>query len=167
MAQRKILHATTKTQCNQIKKHFLNPQNNPTSLLNYYDEYYHHQFKTGIPSDKISRPKSQLIWSRVKLRTEVHMLWCSCHSQYTGHQDSALGEWPCACSCRGCQPSLHLGSFGKPGSTPRHADSIGVGAAWTAVFLKTCPGDSVLRIAGLTPRYQAHFTQWPFPEIFF
>ena len=55
MPQRKILHATTKTQCNQINKHFLNPQNNPTSLLNYCDEYYHHQFKTGIPSDILSK----------------------------------------------------------------------------------------------------------------
>ena len=107
--------------------------------------------KQGFPV--ISCPKSQLIWSRTKLQTEVHMLWCSCHSQYTGCQDSALGEWPCACSCRGCQLSLHLGSFGKPGSTPRHANFIGLGAAWTSVFLKTCPGDSVLRITGNNKKY--------------
>ena len=98
MPQRKTLHATTKTQGNQINKYFLNPQNNPTSLLSYYDEYYHHQFRKEIPSDKISCPESQLTWSRLRIRTEVHVPWYSRHSQDTGCQDSALGEWTCACS---------------------------------------------------------------------
>ena len=54
-----------------------------------------------------------------------------------------------------------------PGSTPRHADFIGLGAAQTSVIFKNCPGDSVLRTTGLTPSCQAHFTQQTFPEIFF